>query len=265
MGSQKRFGKEQKYMLKKETQLQQNLLADYCRTGIEPEGLIGINKENLHHYRRLVYNIVTDILETAYPITYSYLNKEIWNDLVNEYFTEHKCQTTQVWRMPLEFYEYCIAKNKTEELNTPFLNDLLYFEWLELDVHTMEDIDYPPFKIEGDLLSEQIVLNPEYRIIPLSFPVHTTPPGEELTAKKGNYFLLIYREKESGNVQFVDLSMFYTYVLENIANGALLKDILVEANSAFGINDIKLLKDKSLHFMEDLRNRKFILGFSKAK
>ena len=58
-------------MLKKETQLQQNLLADYCRTGTEPEGLIGINKENLHHYRRLVYNIVTDILETAYPITYS--------------------------------------------------------------------------------------------------------------------------------------------------------------------------------------------------
>lgn len=252
-------------MLKKETQQQQNLLAGYCRTGEEPEGLIGINKDNLHHYRRLVYNIVTDILETAYPITYSYLNNEIWNDLVNEYFTEHKCQTSQVWRMPFEFYEYCLEKNKAEQLNIPFLNDLLYFEWLELDVHTMEDIEYPPFKLDGDLLSERIVLNPEYRIIPLTYPVHTTAPGDELTTKKGNYFLLIYREKESGNVQFVDLSMFYTYVLENIANGSLLKDILVEANSAFGINDIKLLKDKSLHFMEDLRNRKFILGFSEAK
>lgn len=250
-------------MLKKETQIQQSLLANYCRNGNKPEGLINVKEENLHHYRRLVYNIITDILETAYPITYSYLDNEIWNELVNEYFSVHKCKTTQVWRMPLEFYDYCIEKKISEKLNIPFLNDLLYFEWLELDVHTMEDQDYPDFKTEGDFLSDQIALNPEYRIIPLSYPVHTTAPGEELLSKKGNYFLLVYRERESGNVQFVDLSMFYTYILENLVNGALLKDILVEANTMFGINDIKLLKERSLHFMEDLRNRKFILGFQK--
>ena len=248
-------------LLNKETYLQQSKLAGYCRDGVTPEGLIDINADNLYQYRRLCFNIASDIIETAYPITFSYLNCEVWENLVTEYFAEHKCQTTQVWKMPLEFYDYCVEKNVQEKLGIPFLNDLLYFEWLELEVHTMEDINYPKFNEEGDWVNNKIALNPEHKIIPLTYPVHTTAPGEELIAKKGSYFLLIYREKESGNVQFVDLSMFYTYILENIKNGVLLKDILVEANSLFQINDIKLLKDRSLEFINDLKNKKFILGF----
>ena len=248
-------------LLKKETYLQQASLANYCRDGVVPNDLININDDNLYQYRRLVFNIAKDIIETAYPIAFSYFDNDVWEDLVYNYFVEHKCQTAQVWKMPLEFYEYCLEKNIQEKLNIPFLNDLLYFEWIEMDVHTMEDIDYPKTKANGDWTNDRIALNPEYKIIPLTYPVHTTTPGVELISKKGNYFLLVYREKESGNVQFVDLSMFYTYILENIQNGVLLKDILVEANSLFQINDIKLLKDRSLDFINDLKKRNFILGF----
>jgi len=248
-------------LLKDETYSQQAKLATYCRDGVTPTGLININEENLYQYRRLVFNIVKDIVETAYPIAYSYLNNDIWEDLVYNYFVEHKCQTTQVWRMPLEFYDYCVEKNIAEKLNIPFLNDLLYFEWLEMEVHTMEDIEYPVITQTGDWTNDKIAINPEYKLIKLTYPVHTTAPGEELTNKKGDYFLLMYREKESGNIQFIDLSMFYTYILENLKNGAILKDILVEANSLFRINDIKLLKDRSLEFINDLRNRNFIIGF----
>lgn len=248
-------------LLKEETYLQQASLANYCRDGVTPEDLININKDNLYQYRRLVANIVSDIIETAYPITKSFLPDDVWEDLVYNYFIEHKCQTPQVWRMPLEFYNYALEKKLQEKLNVPFLNDLLYFEWLELEVHTMEDIDYPASKEEGDWMNDVIAINPEHRLIKLEYPVHTTAPGQELIDKKGDYFLLIYREKESGNVQFVDLSMFYTYILENIKNGALLKDILVEANMLFQINDIKLLKDRSLEFVNDLKGRNFIVGF----
>lgn len=249
-------------LLKKDTYEQQASLAGYCRTGIEPTDLIDINHENLYQYRRLVFNIAADIIETAYPIAHSYFDEQVWKDLVYDYFLEHKCQTTQVWRMPMEFYEYCLEKNIQEKLNIPFLNDLLHFEWLEMEVHTMEDIEYPKTKQTGDWMNDVIALNPEHKLVPLTYPVHTTAPGEELIAKKGNYFLLIYREKESGNVQFVDLSMFYIYILENIKNGALLKDILVEANSIFQINDIKLLKDRCLEFINDLQKRNFIVGFT---
>jgi len=248
-------------LLNEETYLQQAKLAGYCRNGETPTGLIGINKNNLYQYRRLVYNIATDILETAYPITYSFLDKEIWNDLVSKFFSEHKCKTPQVWRMPLEFYDYCVEKNIAQKLNIPFLNDLLYFEWLEMEVHTMEDVEYPSVVETGDWMHGAIALNPEHRLIKLNYPVHTTAPTEISEEKKGNYFLLIYREKESGNVQFIDLSMFYTFILENLKNGVLLKDILEEANSLFQINDIKLLEQRSIDFLNDLRNRNFIIGF----
>jgi uncharacterized protein len=248
--------------LLKETYKQQASLAKYCRDGVEPSDLININKDNLYQYRRLVYNIVDDILETAYPITFSFLDKGVWKDLVYNYFNEHKCQTAQVWRMPMEFYEYCVEKNIQEKLNIPFLNDLLHFEWLEMEVHTMEDIEYPKTKGTGDWLNTPIALNPEHKLVAFTYPVHTTAPGEELIAKKGNYFLLIYREKESGNVQFVDLSMFYTFILENLKNGAVLSDILEEANTIFQVNNIELLKERALAFVEDLRKRKFVIAFA---
>lgn len=249
------------HLLKDETYSQQSKLASYCRTGETPDGLLGINKDNLYQYRRLVYNIASDILETAYPITFSYLEKDVWDELVKDYFSNHKCQTAQVWRMPLEFYEYCKTNDIGSRLNIPFLNDLLLFEWLELEVHTMEDQPYPSFTSEGNWLYNRIAINPEYKLIPLEYPVHTTPPSTELLEKKGNYFLLIYREKETGNVQFIDLSVLYTYLLENIANGSLLEDVLKEADTVFQLDNLELLKERALDFIEDLRERKFILGF----
>jgi hypothetical protein len=247
--------------LLKDTYQQQALLAEYCRNGEVPD-LKGVKYENLGQYRRLVFNIASDIIETAYPITYSFLPEETWKKLVFDYFAEHKCQSTQVWRMPLEFYDYCVKKDLQAQLNLPFLNDLLNFEWLELEVHTMEDLAYPEFTTEGDLFNDKIAVNPEFKLIKLTYPVHTTSPTE-LTGKEGTYFLFIYREKESGNVQFMDLSMLYTYIVEQIAGRELLKDVLVEANTLFQINNISLLKEHAEKFINDLQQRKFVLGFLK--
>jgi hypothetical protein len=247
--------------LLKDTYQQQAFLAEYCRNGVVPE-LKGVKYENLGQYRRLVFNIASDTIETAYPITHSFLPGETWKKLVFDYFAEHKCQTAQVWRMPLEFYDYCVKKDIQSQLNLPFLNDLLYFEWLELEVHTMEDIPYPKFKAEGDRFNDKIAVNPEFKLIKLTYPVHTTAPTD-LIGKEGTYFLFIYREKESGSVQFMDLSMLYTYILEQISGGELLKDVLVEANNLFQINNISLLKEHAEKFINDLQQRKFILGFLK--
>jgi len=255
-------GKLKKIMLKEETLKQQSLLANYCRTGVEPV-LLNAKQENLHHYRRLVFNIACDTLETAYPITYSFLSEKDWDELTYQFFSEHKCKTTQVWKMPLEFYEYCLEKNIASKLKMPFLNDLLYFEWLELEVHTMPDINYPQVKEIGSWLNDEIAINPEYKLVKFEYPVHTTAVTSDIESKKGNYFFLIYREKETGRVQFVDLSMLYVFVIENIVNGKLLINIINEANTLFNINDVEVLKKHILIFIEDLKQRQFIIGFKK--
>lgn len=253
-------GKQIMQLLKAETHTQQSRLADYCRTGNTPD-LIDIKEDNLYQYRRLVINIALDTLETAYPITHSFLAPNVWDTLVKDFYANHKCQTTQVWRMPLEFFDYCKEKNIQQQLNISFLNDLLCFEWLELDMHTMPDIAYPQTKEIGSWLADTIALNPEHRVIQLSYPVHTTAPNEGLEEKEGIYFLLAYREKESGNLQFTDLSMLHVFIIENITNGLQLSTILEEANTLLQINDINALTQHALTFLEDLKQREFVLGF----
>ena len=98
-------GKQIMQLLKAETHTQQSRLADYCRTGNTPD-LIDIKEDNLYQYRRLVINIALDTLETAYPITHSFLAPDVGDTLVKDFYANHKCQTTQVWRMPLEFFDY---------------------------------------------------------------------------------------------------------------------------------------------------------------
>ena len=246
-------------LFKHSTYIQQSKLAEYCKTGIKPD-LIGVIDENLHHYRRLVFNIGLDTLESAYPITYRFLPDKVWHELVYNFYAEHKCITPQVWRMPLEFYEYCFEKDLQTKLNIPFLNDLLYFEWLELEVHTMDDSPYPDYKKEGDLLNNLLAINPEHKLVKFTYPVHLLAPSE-LNGKIGDYFLLLYREKESGRVQFMDLSILYAYILEQIQNGLSLQVVLTEANLLFELNDFNLLKEHTLLFIDDLIQRQFILGF----
>ena len=246
-------------LLKETTHEQQSKLAEYCKTGIKPD-LLGVIDENLHHYRRLVFNIGIDTIETAYPITYSFLPSEVWDKLVYNFYAEHKCQTPQVWRMPLEFYEYCVEKDLQSTLNIPFLNDLLYFEWLELEVHTMDDIPYPTYSAKGDWLNDVLALNPEHKLIKFNYPVHIFAPTE-MENKAGNYFLLMYREKESGKIQFMDVSILYAYILEQLQNGVSLQAILTEANPLFQINNFEMLKEHALNFINDLKQREFVLGF----
>ncbi len=246
-------------LLKESTHEQQSKLAEYCKTGIAPE-LTGIIEENLHHYRRLVFNIGVDTIETAYPITYRFLPDEIWDKLVYEFYAEHKCQTPQVWRMPLEFYEYCVEKDIQSKLKLPFLNDLLYFEWLELEVHTMDDIPYPSYDTEGDLLNNLLAINPEHKLVKFTYPVHVLA-ATELEGKAGDYFLLMYREKANGRIQFMDISILYAYILEQIQNGLTLQAVLTDANTLFQINNFEMLKEHALVFINDLKQRQFILGF----
>jgi len=246
-------------LLKTETYQQQSKLANYCRNG-KPVELIDVKVERLPHYRRLVFNVVKDALETTYPIAFKYINREIWNKLVFNFFSRHKCQDPQVWRMPKEFFEFCKNENYAVLFNLPYLNDLLYFEWLEAEMYMMEDVKYPSFSESHNWIKEKIAVNPEHKIIKLDYPVHLEKP-ESTVNQKGNYFLLIYREKESGRVQFVNLSVLYTFLLENIVLAEkTLEEIFNYILLLFGINDLKMLQQESFKFLEDLKNRGFILG-----
>ncbi|MEZ5016749.1 MAG: putative DNA-binding domain-containing protein [Flavipsychrobacter sp.] len=247
-------------LLTKDTAIQQKSFADYCRTGEEPH-LEGVTSDRLHHYRRLVYNVIDDTLRTAYPLTNNLLEEEEWDDMVHDFFSNHKCQSHKVWEMPYELYEYLAEVVSPLKEKYPFFLELLWFEWLEVQMFMMEDVENDEYNNEGDFVQDKIVFNLEYTIEQLAYPLHKKRTKDITQDDKGNYYVLIFRDREDGSVQFLDLSVFYAWVLEQLLEqGVTVKELLPIAAQAFQLPEEELQKHV-IHFMEVLKEKRFILGF----
>lgn len=248
--------------LHKETIRNMEQLGEYCRTGIEQD-VSGLAPGRVHHYRRLISNVVYDTLHRAFPITVAALGDETWNELVEEFFSTGLPQTPQVWKLPLEFYRYHAERESGDRRSLPFLDDLLYFEWMEIEIHTMPDRPNPPFQSEGDLMKDRLAFNPEYELVGLEYPVHTHPV-KKAAQIKGDYFVLIYRLPGSGQVQFLDLSVLHVYIITRLQEELLpLNKIKHEIARVAGIESMRYLNEALRTFLGDLLERKMILGFIK--
>ena len=235
-------------------------LADYCRSGNETQ-IPGVETERLHHYRRLVYNIIYGNLKQAYPIAYKVLSTEEWDTLVGDFLENNQSKTPKVWMMPFEFYQYVRDNKYDEKYSKPWLNNLLYFEWMEIEVYTMEDVENAVnTQSEGNVLIDLIAMNSEFRLVQLEYPVHILPIAE-VEANKGNYFVLLIREPETGRVQFFNLTVLHVWIIEQIVNGEKVFNILDDALELFKLNDKQELQNHVENFLNDLLNKKAFQGF----
>ncbi len=248
-------------MLLNETIDIQNRVARYCKSGIE-EDIPGVTKNRLHNYRRLIYNIVDDTMSTAFPITKEWLSRDEWDMLVSDFLANHSAQTPQVWKLPSEFYSYVKNNNYANRFKKEALNDLLFIEWIEIEVHTTPDISVPEYKADGDLLSDKLILNPHFRLIQLTYPVHNHHAGEA-SKNRGNWYLLIYRNQETNAVHFMQLSQLYVFIIEQLTDNPMsVSDLIPLINTAFGIDDEATLLANLKPFIESLAAKTVILGYS---
>ena len=180
--------------------------------------------------------------------------------MVDSFIRNHDCQSYQNWKISGEFYEFAQEQNFSETLELPFLNDLLRLEWEEMYLYNMPDLEVEAFTPANDLLNHPLVINPEFRLLPMNFPLHLMNPNQALE-KSGDYYVLLYREKDSGAIQFVDLSVWFALVIEQLATGTItLHNLLLEAKNFFGEIDIEELKDSTLNFLNELKTGGFVLG-----
>ena len=196
-------------------------LANYCKTG-DYISIPGVNEKNIKHYRRLVFNNVYDSITSAYPITKKLFGKKKWKKVVNRFFSSQKIQSPQIWYMPKEFKDYVIS-NEDKLLNKyPFLEDLLQIEWLEIEVFMM-----PDETVEYFTETNLYYLNPEIRLIKTEYPVHLKKAKNITEEDKGNYFISLHRNKETGAVEFTNLSIPFVDVLENLMQKPLTENAIL--------------------------------------
>ncbi len=264
----------------------QSSLASYCRTG-HYEPIPGVRDRHVIQYRTLVVNIVGDILVTAFPLTYELLDESDWEALVACFLADHPCQSPQVWKMPGEFYAFLSNQDHAFQVNDPllsdrypFLLDLLYFEWLEVDLFMMEDrhVDYVlegdhPTTPGADALATRgadapavpLVINPEHLLQHFHYPVHLKHPTDISLEDKGDYFLVLFRHPDSGQVQFMDLSPALVFLLELLSSGPVSMESLTrEICTVFNLPENEdVIQPISAFIRRGLEN-KLILGYTKA-
>ncbi len=239
----------------------QSSLAAYCRTGVDPQ-IPGVVKERVSHYRRLVFNIIEDNLQTAYPLMHDLLSPDEWEQAVNEFFSNHPCQSTQIWSMPKEFYEYLKEVNHPLLETYPFLEELLLFEWKEIELYMSEDIPIR-YSLRGDVSKDKLVLNPEHDLIHLSWPVHLMNAGEITTEHKGSFFLMMHRETESGKIRFTNLSPAFVRMIEYLQNSPdSVSEILNKIGKEMQVDITDEIRATTLDFFTNGLNTRLILGFN---
>ncbi len=247
--------------LKEQTRQVQSELANYCRTG-NPVEIAGADTSRLSHYRRLVYNIFDDSLQSAYPLTLQTLSDEEWNGLVHEFVVNHPSQSPQVWWMPRDFFKY-ITDHRHAIINKyPYLPNLMEMEWLEVELFMMEDIKtecYP-----GNLSSDdKLMINPEHRLVRFDYPVHLKNTAQIHREDEGNYFLVMHREPASGKIIFTDVSVFFARMIEILNESTLSSTELISATcNDFNLNLSDKIYDEARKYLDNAYQSKLILGFS---
>lgn len=245
-------------MLKKETKTIQHQLADYCK-GNHNEEIPGVKQDRLHHYKRLIYNIIDDAIESAYPIARSILSDEQWKEIIDSFIKEHQCHHPQLFRMPGELIEFVQLKKFDKKFNLPHLIDTLHFEWAEVEIHSMKDEDLPKTNTKGDFLNSTISFSPYCQLLCLSYPIHRLN-SIDITKSKGEYFILVYRE-ENGTVQYHELTALTYFIISNLAEENLtLLELLTPLLNDKSDSEIKEWYSQGISFLNELKELGVVLG-----
>jgi hypothetical protein len=251
---------QQPHKLSKDTAAIQTALAEVCRSGIVTELPGTTSPQRVETYRELIQGNFEDTLARAYPITKQALRSKHWNEMVDAFMAGHPSSSPQLWRMPEEFCHFAIAEAFSEKFKVPYLDDLMRFEWVEIEVFMMEDVNPPRSALGGDLRSRALVINHEFRTLTVEYPVYESI-GKGFSRRKGVYELLTFRNPES---LFVEYMLATPLVLELLKVLAVKPVVLTEALEiscrSLGIAVTDDVKAAALTLAQDLFSRGMILG-----
>ncbi len=178
------------------------------------KGIENPKTDRLKIYRELVFNRFEDFIKATFPNFSSYAGENL-RQLIKEFVkTEHRSPLLlDVGKEFVKFFKNFKSFPKEEK---PFLEDLLLYEWLEVEVFNSPDEE----------TSYEFSWNEKYRLSVFSrlqefeYPVHKLKDlrKEEIVKRKGKYYLLIYRDSED-KVRHVELTPFVYNFLSLINSG----------------------------------------------
>lgn len=172
-----------------------------------PEGVAApadLEDRRVQIYRELVFNNVSGLLASNFPVIRRLLDSKEWQFLVRRFFVEHGSHTPLFHELGSEFVRFLGEHPEHWATTRPFLHELAHYEWVELALDLADgDIEAAAMGTRaGDPIDDVPVASPVAWVLGYRYPVHQirsefqpSEPPEQPT------WLLIYRNR-ADKVQF---------------------------------------------------------------
>lgn len=232
----------------------------------------GIEDRRMEIYRGLFFRNIRSFMSGAYPVLKSLFDDADWDQLIREFFIEHRCQTPMFPELSREFLRYLQETRGEREGDYPFMLELAHYEWVERGVRIeVTEIDSVPADPNGDLLNESPVLSPLAWPLSYQYPVHkictryipTEPPAEPT-------HLLVYRRRDD-KVKFMQINAVSRMLLDLMqsnqesGSGTSGRDMLRSIAKTIGRPDPDELAEVGKHLLTQWRDKDIVLGTQAIK
>lgn len=174
----------------------------------------GVDARGLGVYRRLVYRNLERFLASCFPVLRRLLDDRAWQALVRDFLRRHRARTPLFPRIPHEFLRFLEDADVTLD-GLPFLRELTYYEWLELEVgQDPREVGDAPTEPGADPFTDVPVLSPLARPAAFRFPVHRLAPDFRPQAAPAEAtYLVVFRDRRDA-VGFLELNPVTARLLE---------------------------------------------------
>lgn len=186
----------------------------------DPEGVAApgdVEDRRMAIYRRLFYNNTRALVSSAYPVVKSLYSDEDWNQLVREFFIEHRSHSPLFPEVPREFLRYLQEQREAREGDPPFLLELAHYQWVSVALN-IDPADAAEIDVEtnGDLLEDSPVLSPLAWPVSYAYPVHEICPDFQPEAPPEEpTHLLVYRRRDD-KVRFMKINAISRLLLDQM-------------------------------------------------
>lgn len=231
----------------------QKKMVDFCRKPSSSLPKIDFTKEeNVSQYPRLIRIILSDTIISAYPITQRFISEENWEKIIEFFICNHTSEDREIWKLPKHLLGMSIKQNWAKEFDLPFLDELLEFEWLEIDVFNRKDTEVPKLSKTIDL-EKPFFANPDVSILIAEYPIHKYNESSKIIENKGTYIIFCYRRPST-------LKSYYLEVNPWLAN-LFVNGQEMSTMDWYNQNPLKYSTTDLQKIVQDLIDSELVLGY----
>ncbi len=237
----------------------QAAFASYIRNPEKNPLPVGVKPERMAMYRELFFNNIDGFLTANFPVLHRLFDEKEWANLVQDFFSQHVCQTPHFSEIAEEFLAY-LQNERQCATDFPFLAELAHYEWVEM---ALSITDAKTLQISSENLeTTPLQISPLAGLLAYQFPVHQiSPEFLPLTAPKQATFLVAYRDMDDV-VQFLEITPLTYQLLQLVETQPeqLAETYLIQLANFAPTIAVQTLKEKGLEILKDFAQRGVIVA-----